>query len=62
MQCSSCYRRSAVLKTVSCLMLAALLAGCLPIGIRGTTLPIYGDATAGAVSASVPAPIAVPSA
>jgi hypothetical protein len=49
MLCRSRYRLQsaqnggAALKTLSCLMLAALLAGCLPIGIRGTNLPIYGD-------------------
>jgi hypothetical protein len=33
-----------VLKTLSYLLLAAMLSGCLPIGIRGTTLPNYADA------------------
>jgi hypothetical protein len=33
-----------VLKTLSCLLLAAMLSGCLPIGIRGTSLPNYADA------------------
>jgi hypothetical protein len=31
------------LKTLSCLLLAAMLAGCLPIGIRGTNFPTYAD-------------------
>jgi hypothetical protein len=36
-----------VLKTLSCLLLAAILTGCLPIGIRGTSLPNYADTTRG---------------
>jgi hypothetical protein len=32
------------LRTLSCLFLAALLAGCLPIGIRGSNLPSYAGA------------------
>ena len=32
------------LRILSCLFLAALLAGCLPIGIRGSNLPNYADA------------------
>jgi hypothetical protein len=28
-----------VLKILTCLLLAAILTGCLPIGIRGTSLP-----------------------
>jgi len=39
------------LKTLSCLLLAAMLAGCLPIGIRGTNFPNYADTP----SADVPA-------
>ena len=37
--------RGATVKTLCCLVLVAMLAGCLPIGIRGTTLPVYGDAS-----------------
>jgi hypothetical protein len=37
-------RAGAGLRMLSCLTLAGLLAGCVPIGIRGTTLPIYGGA------------------
>jgi hypothetical protein len=33
------------LRTLSCLLFAALLAGCLPIGIRGSNLPNYAGAT-----------------
>ena len=31
------------MKTLSCVLLAAMLTGCLPIGIRGSSLP-YADA------------------
>jgi hypothetical protein len=31
-------------KTLSCLLLAAMLTGCLPIGIRGSSLPNYSGA------------------
>ena len=40
----SAQTRDAAVKTLCCLMLAAMLAGCLPIGIRGTNLPNYGEA------------------
>jgi hypothetical protein len=33
-----------VLKILSYLFVAAVLSGCLPIGIRGTSLPNYADA------------------
>jgi hypothetical protein len=45
------------MKTLSCLILAAMLAGCLPIGIRGTTLPIYGDASGKPSAGAHAAPI-----
>jgi hypothetical protein len=28
------------MRTLICLVLAALLSGCLPIGIRGTSMPL----------------------
>jgi hypothetical protein len=31
-----------VVKILSCLLLAAMLTGCLPIGIRGSSLPYAG--------------------
>jgi hypothetical protein len=31
------------MKTLSCLVLAALLSGCVPIGIRGTSMPLRGS-------------------
>ena len=31
------------MKTLTCMLLAMLLAGCLPIGIRGTNLPNYAS-------------------
>jgi hypothetical protein len=30
------------MRTLICLVLAALLSGCLPIGIRGTSMPLRG--------------------
>ena len=33
-----------MLKIISCVILVAMLAGCLPIGIRGSSLPNYADA------------------
>jgi hypothetical protein len=50
----SAQTRDAAVKTLCCLMLAAMLAGCLPIGIRGTTLPNYGEAP-GKPSSGTPA-------
>jgi hypothetical protein len=38
------------LKTLSCLLLAALLTGCLPIGIRGSNLPNLAGAPLGAAA------------
>ena len=34
-----------MLKFISSLILVVMLAGCLPIGIRGSSLPNYADAT-----------------
>ena len=33
-----------MLKIISSVILVAMLAGCLPIGIRGSSLPNYADA------------------
>jgi hypothetical protein len=34
------------MRTSICLVLAALLSGCLPIGIRGTSMPLSGPGVA----------------
>jgi hypothetical protein len=30
------------MRTLICLVLSALLSGCVPIGIRGTSMPLRG--------------------
>ena len=30
------------MRTLICLVLSALLSGCVPIGIRGTSMPLQG--------------------
>jgi hypothetical protein len=30
------------MRTLICLVLSVLLSGCLPIGIRGTSMPLQG--------------------
>ena len=34
------------MRVLSCLVIAILLSGCLPIGIRGSTMPFQGPGAA----------------
>jgi hypothetical protein len=44
------------MKGLICLVLAALLSGCLPIGIRGTSMPLRGAGERPIVAAMVAMP------
>jgi hypothetical protein len=44
------------MRALICLVLTALLSGCLPIGIRGTSMPLRGAGERPVVAALVAMP------